>query len=124
MDGVLAEGSAHAHAGAGAELRRGWLPLLTGFVGAATGYASANAHTQGAFMLPLTQEFGWTRAELSMTSLITGLVGLASAALVGSLVDRFGPRLLASISSVGAAVGFYMMSLTGNDIAYYYLAVA
>lgn len=105
------------------EFRRGWLPLVTGFIGVATGYASLNAHTQGAFMLPLTRELGWSRGELSMTSLITGLLGLPASLVVGSLVDRYGPRRMASISIFGAAAGFYLMSLTGTSIAYYFFAV-
>ena len=77
------EVAAHG-AGSLGEIRRAWLPLVTAFIGVATGYASLSAHTQGAFMLPLTREFGWTRAEISVTAMIMGGVGLpASLALTG-----------------------------------------
>src|SRR5262249_52968421 len=123
VEAELGERGAYARAGRWQEFQRGWLPLVTGFSGGATGYASLNAHTQGAFMLPLTRELGWSRGELSMTSLVTGLLGLPASLVVGSLVDRFGPRPVASISIFGAAAGFYLMSLTGPNIAYYFFAV-
>jgi MFS family permease len=121
---VSTEGERSAHgAGAREEFRRAWLPLLTAFVGVALGHASLNAHTQGAFMLPLTREFGWTRAEISVTAMITGIVGLPTALVLGSLIDRFGPRVLASVSIFGTAAAFWMMSLTGQNIAFFYFAV-
>lgn len=82
-----------ASIGAAAEWRRYWfLPLVAAF-----GYATAVLHIYsiGPFFAPITQEFGWTRAEFSLglttTSIISGIFCIP----VGMLVDRIGPRRMA-----------------------------
>ena len=52
------------------------------------------------FMLPLSQEFGWGRAQVSSVySAFLVVTGLA-APLTGMLIDRFGPRLVYPMGAV------------------------
>ncbi len=46
------------------------------------------------FVLPLSEEFGWTRAQVSSVySVFLTVTGLA-APLTGFLIDRWGPRVV------------------------------
>jgi MFS family permease len=76
-----------------AEWRHFW-PLP---VAGALGYATAVLHLYsiGSFIEPLQLEFGWTRAQISLGTTMTGLVGAALSVPVGMLIDRIGPRLVA-----------------------------
>ncbi len=69
---------------------------------AARGIAEAHA----VFLLPLTAEFGWARAEVSGIYAISALVLGVGGPLIGWLFDRFGPArlLLGGLLLAGAAV--------------------
>ncbi len=67
------------------------------------------------FLAALEKEFGWSRSELTGIYSVYLLAGGALAPVVGSLFDRFGPRLVytTGIFCVGAAflVGGYLTTL-------------
>jgi MFS family permease len=101
------------------ELLHAWLPLVTAFIGVAVGFAALMSHTFGAFMLPVTHAFGWTRAQFSLAQTIVAVIAAISGPLVGRYVDRYGPRAVAAISIVLCSVGFGLISLmTGNLILF------
>lgn len=67
-------------------------------------------YTYGIFFKPLIAEFGWSRAitsaAYSIMTLIAGLLGI----LAGRLSDKFGPRLVCTVSGACMGVGFMLMS--------------
>jgi len=64
----------------------------------------------GVLFNPLIDEFGWSRAAVSgaasMAFLLMGFLGIG----VGRLNDRFGPRVLMTVSGVFFGLGFFLMS--------------
>src|SRR5688572_22178301 len=95
---------------AGAEWRSFWfLP-----VAAALGYSTAVLHTYGIgpFIAPLQQEFGWSRAQLSVGITIAGLAGALFSVPMGLLVDRWGPRIVALIGVLLMTGSFALLSTT------------
>ena len=64
----------------------------------------------GVLFNPLITEFGWSRASLSgaasMAFLLMGFLGIG----VGRLNDRFGPRMLMTVSGVFFGLGYLLMS--------------
>jgi MFS family permease len=64
----------------------------------------------GVFFKPLLSDFGWTRATLSgaqsLALLIMGLLGI----FVGRLNDRFGPRIVMTVTGFLFGLGFLLMS--------------
>ena len=66
--------------------------------------------TFGVFFKPLLAEFGWSRATLSgahsLSFLIAGMLGI----LVGRLSDRFGPRILMTVTGFFFGSAFMLMS--------------
>lgn len=66
----------------------------------------------GVFFKPLLSEFGWSRATISgassMAFLLMGFLGI----LVGNLNDRFGPRVLMSLSALFFGCSYLLLSRT------------
>lgn len=106
------------------EILQGWLPLITAFVGVFAGFAALMSHTFGAFMLPVTEEFGWTRAQFSLAQTVVAIIAGISGPFVGRFVDRFGPRAVAAISIVACAIGFALISLMTGDLVLFLGLVA
>ncbi len=66
--------------------------------------------TFGIFIVPLTTEFNWDRGALTgaftMKTLVSAIIGV----LAGRLSDKYGPRILVTISSLLLGIGFFLMS--------------
>jgi sugar phosphate permease len=99
------------------------------FAAASIVFLSAGVFFYGFGLLvgPLTAEFGWSRAAVSVGFSLRTEVGGVAAPLVGVLVDRVGVRRLTAIGIVIAAIGFILLSrvesLTGFYIAIFIIAV-
>lgn len=78
-------------------------------------------YTFGAFFIPLTDEFGWSRAQLSLAITITCVLGLA-APLVGSWVDKYGVRIIMAVGALATGAAFALLGLT-QSLWYFYLMV-
>lgn len=67
-------------------------------------------YTFGVFLRPLTVEFSWERGALSgaysMYMLAAGILGI----FTGRLSDKYGPRILVTISGLLAGIGLLLMS--------------
>ncbi len=63
----------------------------------------------GVFLGPLTEQFGWSRAEVSWGFSLVALCGAFYAPIVGRAVDRFGPRVAQLIGAVVMATGFLLL---------------
>ncbi len=69
--------------------------------------------TSGVFFKPLINEFGWSRALISGAFSFSRIIQGLSAILMGGLNDRFGPRVVITISGFLVGTGYLLMSLTG-----------
>jgi MFS family permease len=92
------------------EFKRGWKVLLAAAFGAGSGVAPLTSYSMGALMIPLTMQFGWTRAEVSAVGLWRAIGSLAVGWLVGLLADRYGARLVAIVSQVLLVLAVAAMS--------------
>jgi MFS family permease len=72
--------------------RGAWLMLLGAF--AAFTASAGLMHSYAVFLVAFIEEFRWSRAETSIAYSVSQLVAGASSPLVGTLVDRLGPRRL------------------------------
>ncbi len=66
--------------------------------------------TFGIFFKPLLADFNWSRATLSGAQSLATLIGGLLGVLVGRLNDRFGPRVVMTVTGFFFGLGFLLMS--------------
>lgn len=84
-----------------------------------TGYSlhTVSAYSLGLMMDPLGDEFGWSRAHISMASLIPAILMILFSPFVGAIIDRWGTRRLAIPSLALTGLSLAMISLVNGSIA-------
>lgn len=87
-------------------MSRGWAIIWASFF--TTAFASGGSqYGFGMFVEPLEQEFGWTRTQINL-SLSIGLVSGLLSPLVGWGVDKYGSRVIMTVSLVTVAASFLL----------------
>ncbi len=95
------------------EWRRHWKLALSAFVGASM--MSIAVPSLGAFMVPLEQEFGWTRAQMSSGLMIYAVLGVLCSPFLGNMIDRWGPRRFAVPGVIFCGLAFALFgTVTGS----------
>jgi MFS family permease len=99
--------------------------VVGGAIGLGAGVGPLFAGTVGVFVHPLSQEFGWGRAETAL-SFGSAMLGIALASpLVGLLMDRYGVRRVALLSALLMTAGTASLALqTGSVAAWAAMALA
>jgi len=102
------------------EWARGWPVVLS----AGVGMMLANLHVGvgGALMQPLSEQFGWSRAEISTGLMILCGCLLALGPVVGMVIDRVGPHRVAVLGLALYAAAFANLGFAGPGILSWYLA--
>ena len=103
------------------EFKRGWKVLFACFLGIAVNLATLPYYTNGIFIRFWQEEFGWSRAEIGAQTSIAVIVMVLSAPLAGRLLDRYGIRLVASISLTLFAVTLYSVRHVVDSLADLYI---
>lgn len=91
-----------------------WLPFI-----AAAGYTTSAMHSYGigVFIVPLQEEFGWSRAFISMGLTIAGIGGILFGVPMGMLIDRFGPRRIGMIGVVVMCCAYALLGTATGTTA-------
>lgn len=82
----------------------GWKTVIAGAIIACWGYGSWY-YGMGALLLPLTQEFGWTRTQLTLAFSMRSIEGGLEGPFGGMAIDKYGERKITLISTIIACVG-------------------
>lgn len=91
-------------------------------VGNAVGLTPMVFTVFGLFLIPLSEEFGWSRASISLVLLIIAVAGAISYPFIGRMIDRHGARKIIITGSLLFAVAVASVSLIGANIWHLYLA--
>ena len=84
-------------------------PLIGGIL---MNFCLGTSYAWSVFVLPLENEFGWSRTETSITFTII-IISVASWFVVaGRLQDRFNPRPIAALGGIMFGLGFFLASMT------------
>lgn len=75
----------------------------------------------GVFVRPLEAEFGWTRTQVSLASVIISWMIVLVSPLQGILIDRFGARPVVLCSIPAFAAGIAALYVLPNNLAVFYL---
>jgi MFS family permease len=100
--------------------RSAWLLLAAAF-GAFT-VSAGLMHSYAVFLVAFIQAFAWSRAETSIAYSVSQLVAGVTSPVVGTLVDRLGPRrllLLGSFLLIVGLVGCAHMSALWQVVVFY-----
>lgn len=76
----------------------------------------------GVFFHPLSEAFGWTRAQTSWGFSLAAVLGSFYAMLFGRVVDRHGPKPAQIFGALVLALGFVTLACV-RSLAQYYLAM-
>jgi MFS family permease len=102
------------------EFGRGWTVVLASAVGAGTGVSALTFYTLGAFMEPLSQDMGWTRAQISAAPLFMTAASLIMGPVAGALADKYGARPVAIFSQIMFVLAVAGLALTTEQIWTFY----
>jgi len=103
-----------------AELIRGWPLIVAGLIGTGCGISGISIYTVGVFTKPLTDAFGWSRAEIQglLACYVIGV--LIGGPIIGMIMDRRGVRGVTVISSLGFGVALVLLGLGTNNLMQFY----
>ncbi|VWX48820.1 MFS transporter [Novosphingobium sp. 9U] len=101
-----------------AEWRRGWLLVLGGMAGMSL--SGLAPYSLGLFMQPLSQSLGWSHGMVASALTVISVFGILLTPLVGSLIDRFGPRAVALPGVVLNSAAFAALGLTSASALSWY----
>lgn len=73
----------------------------------------------GIFLKPLSQEFGWTRAEVALAVTIGTLMAAGLGIYFGKVLDRFGPRWMMAGGFALLAGSYFGLAVVNSLIAFY-----
>lgn len=104
------------------EWRRGWRTLAGGSVGTALTYGLF-LMTAGLFIIPMQQEFGWSRSEVSIGPIV-GLLAAMLAPFGGVVIDRFGARRVAIAGIIALGLIYVLLAMAPPSKLYLYMVVA
>lgn len=68
-------------------------------------------YVMGSFVYPLTQAFGWSRAQIMLASTVMTAVTVIVSFPAGWLTDRIAPRRLIAVSQVAFGLSFLLLGL-------------
>ena len=94
----------------------GWWIVATAAVGMSTGPGQFAFGSLGLFMIPLGEEFGWNRTEISLALTFFTLALALSIPYIGKLVDQFGSRKILLPSLVVFAVLLALIPVLANQL--------
>ena len=114
-----------AEPAAPAELTRGALAAVVAcVVGNFLCSAPIVTTTVGAFLIPVTREFGWSRAAFSFVLSIVAVIGVVAFPLAGHLADRLGVRRVVLVGNLLFAASVAALGTTRHGLVNFYLLYA
>ena len=103
-----------------AEFKQGWKPLIGAIVGVGSGLTGIVFYTHGVFVVPITEEMGWSRGATQFAFSFVMMSAALTAPFIGIITDKFGARRLALLGLFALAFAFTGLSLTTSNILTYY----
>lgn len=101
------------------EWKKGWLLVLAAAI--AQGVAISHFYTLGIFMKPLSDLYGWSRADISFVQIIYSGVMVCFGSFVAYFADKFGPRRLAVWGMIANCATLALYAAVTADIRTWYL---
>jgi predicted MFS family arabinose efflux permease len=104
------------------ELAQRWPLIMATCMGIVSSSFVLPYYSIGALLTPVTEEFGWSRAQFQAAILFSSGLGALTSPLIGWLNDKYGPRRIALPSMIGLSLGFLAASQIEGDLWMLFLA--
>ena len=75
----------------------------------------------GAFLIPVTNEFGWSRSSFAFVLTLVSAIGVVMLPLAGRVADRFGVRRVVLFGSAAFAAAISLAYFTGPRLLDFYV---
>ena len=107
------------------EFEIGWRVLVGGFLGIGFGLSSLYFYSFGIFIKPLSEEFGWSRGQVSLGSTLGTVASVIGSIVVGRLVDKFNSVHIGLGSLLCLSLGFLLLgTITSSYLSYVVIILA
>lgn len=115
--------TAHAsRAEAPSEFRAGWKVLFASAVGIACGASPIPYNALGPLTKAIEADVGWDRGQIQASIMFFSASVISLSLLFGTLVDRFGVRRVALLSTLGFGVGWAAIAFSPENLyAFWFL---
>ncbi|MFM9942863.1 MAG: MFS transporter [Hyphomicrobiaceae bacterium] len=77
--------------------------------------------TLSMFVTPMTEEFGWSRTAISGAVSLGGVLAAITSPMIGSYLDRQGPRIVLGMAVVATGVTLMLLSRIESLLGFYLL---
>ena len=104
------------------ELAQRWPLIMATCMGIISSSFVLPYYSIGALLTPVTEEFGWSRAQFQAAILFSSGLGALTSPLIGWLNDKYGPRRVALPSMIGLSLGLLTASQIHGDLWMLFLA--
>lgn len=101
------------------EWKTHWPLLVASLVGMS--FYSVMTYSLGTFIGPLEDEFGWSRASISLGLTVFTLTSMVGGPFIGALLDKWGTRRVAVPGLALHAIAFAALSLANGSLAQWYM---
>ena len=85
----------------------GWWIAAASAISLSLSIGTLAVYSFSLFVKPLSQEFGWSRGEISFAMTLTNIVVSLVSPLLGRLADRFGSRAVLIPAHLGLGVALF-----------------
>jgi len=99
------------------EFKRGWKVLLGCFLGIGVSLVSLVYYSGGIWIKPWQEAFGWTRAEIGLGQAFSTLTIVLGAPFAGWLIDRYGFKIIATLSLLLYGACLYLISQMNGSLS-------
>lgn len=104
--------------------RDAWTVVIGSSIGLAVAFGPAFIASFGLYIKPISEEFGWSRTEVSSLYSIAAILGAVGTPFLGFLIDRKGARPVIIASSLGLPITLALLvTLPANYLVYLAWAV-
>ena len=104
------------------ELAQRWPLIMATCIGIISSSFVLPYYSIGALVAPVTEEFGWSRAQFQAAILFSSGLGALTSPLIGWLNDKYGPRRVALPSMLGLSLGLFTASQLQGELWMLFLA--
>lgn len=103
----------------GAELRRGWAPLVGSTIGLAVGIGSLPLYSNSAVFVAMEKQNGWSASSVALVFLIANLAMAVVGPFWGRVLDRNGARVPVIIGGAALALSYLALAAVPDSFAFY-----